>query len=278
MDIGYPLFSLAFILGLVFAAVQGMYVFSDVRVWSTKGSVWTLWNNIQKSERALGLIVVTFAAFYLVAMAQPLYASVYYHDYTPAVHALEGDGHILALQAFDGPVVTSLASFVYIFGFSFLMLFSVLLLVWTDGRRALRELAHQHALMALIALPLFVLFPVTVASLYEPSLARPLLYQNEYLYNLAASGGLHNSFPSSHTYITTGTFLVMLRQSRKYKRWTTFCGLMAIAIPFVILFLGIHWLVDILGGLAVATLAAFIIHKTRYLKWVDGLFGKDDGG
>ena len=55
---------------------------------------------------------------------------------------------------------------------------------------------------------------------------------------------------------------------RDYKRYKYVALVLAISIPIATLYLGIHWLTDVLGGEAVALISVVLAMKITGVKWI----------
>jgi membrane-associated phospholipid phosphatase len=82
----------------------------------------------------------------------------------------------------------------------------------------------------------------------------PLLFTNQPDVILLASevNEASNVFPSLHTSlsVTVGTFAVLTRE--EYPRWTPVAVPLSLSVVAATMYLGIHWLTDVVAGFALA--------------------------
>ena len=170
-----------------------------------------------------------------------------------AAHFFEGG---LTFSGWDG------ASGFVVYGYSIAYFFVLLLLVlvtgWALARRAnprpFRVFALAIAIDYVISLPFFLFFPVPERWAWPDSGAILLsdLWAPQLIEVFRPFSGLDNCFPSFHVSLTTVVVGMSFIERMRY-RWTTlWLGLLVIASTAV---LGIHWLTDIIAGLATGILA-----------------------
>jgi serine/threonine protein kinase/membrane-associated phospholipid phosphatase len=172
-----------------------------------------------------------------------------------AAHWFEGAS---AVEAYDT------ASPVVIYGYSIVYFFAILALVlatgWAlarTGREPFRVFGFAIAADYAISLPFFLFFPVPERWAWPESGAILLsdLWAPELIEVFRPISGLDNCFPSFHVSLT----VVMMALAFLYRlrlRWVAlWIGLLIILSTSV---LGIHWLTDIVAGLATGLLAVAI--------------------
>ncbi len=166
--------------------------------------------------------------------------------------AIEGP-LLAACQAWTPPALNALAVMIYVAGFPALIVAAVLVAL-AQRRRRLLELVALGFLANYVLVQLFYFFfPVSEAHSILPGV-RELMAQISP--RLAASyrpmSGLDNCFPSLHTSLTL-TMVLSLRLLGN-RRLNLVFGLFAATIVASTLYLGIHWVSDLLAGGAFAWL------------------------
>lgn len=116
-------------------------------------------------------------------------------------------------------------------------------LVCKDFKKAIRYALSGHLLQIFLISPFYLIFHLQEVwyVLGQPDgLARHLSPQ-------AAAGVTINCFPSMHTSIAFAMFLVVMREKNKLFKyvWGFFC----LSVIFSTLYLEIHWVLDVVGGL-----------------------------
>jgi membrane-associated phospholipid phosphatase len=108
-----------------------------------------------------------------------------------------------------------------------------------------------------VSLPWFLLFPVPERWAYPESNA--ILLSDQWTSTLINSirplSAINNSFPSTHVSLTVIVIIVCWLFQVRLRTTVTAMGMMVILATFV---LGIHWLADIIAGVAVGALSVGI--------------------
>ncbi|WP_445476134.1 phosphatase PAP2 family protein [Methanococcoides methylutens] len=184
-----------------------------------------------------------------------------YTNYARYMILVEGDA-VAYLQNFATPMLTYASAAIYLIGFSFLLIFTFLLLMYTQNVEVLQEYTIAFIAIYLIALPFYIYAPVPVTGFTLPNVV-PLLYD---LSPIILQGVrivdpfLDNCFPSLHAALSVMAMLIIFRT--EFTRFKIFSLATTVAIQFTILYLGIHWITDMIGGFILALISYFI--ATRY--------------
>jgi membrane-associated phospholipid phosphatase len=180
---------------------------------------------------------------------------------------LEGN-EVSHFQSLATPMLTYFSGAIYLLGFSFLMIFTFLVFLCTRNNRALKEYSIAFALIYLTAYPFYIFFPVDVTGHVLPGVV-PLLYQlNPAILRIAmiCSPRLDNCFPSLHAALSVMATLFVIFKTN-LRRYKIFAVGTTIFILFSILYLGIHWITDVIGGIILAFVSYFVatqFSKTRF--------------
>ena len=151
----------------------------------------------------------------------------------------------------------------YAYSTSYFILFPVLaiaVLVALARRREIapfRVLCLAAAIDYAISLPWFLFFPVPERWAYPESNAVLLSDQwtSALIDSIRPMSGLNNSFPSTHVSLSVILILVCWVFNVRFRTTVTALTTTVILATFV---LGIHWLADIIAGLAVGALSVGI--------------------
>lgn len=161
--------------------------------------------------------------------------------------------------------LTDLLIFVYVWGFSFIIYFTPVYLLASNDTILFKKFSVALILNYLILLPFYTLLPVSVTSASAATMLKPLLYTDELWGKLVMSmDPLNNDFPSGHISLLLTT-LIILSSSHYHRRYTHFVMWGLIFVSVAILYLGIHWIMDILGGIALAVGVVLLVGNTRLL-------------
>jgi membrane-associated phospholipid phosphatase len=173
---------------------------------------------------------------------------------TALIYGLEG-AFVAWLQAtVAAPPLTAYFSWVYVYGYAFLLSFPVVAYLAFPRTAALRRLLVAYALNYGIGLVLYTAVFAHGPRNVMPDMVTPLLFTNRPDVMLLASEVNVNTnvFPSLHTSlaVTVGTFAVLTRD--RLPRWTALAVPLAASVVVATMYLGIHWLTDVVGGVALA--------------------------
>ncbi len=195
-------------------------------------------------------------------------------DYTAAVHRFEGEFVSRLQGALASPPLTWFLGFVYVVVFPCLVITLLFVFYHLRQRRGLAMLLIGYALNYLLALPFFLWFPLREV-------------YHHYSYDLGSQGvrlllddihpvvmeayrlmsGLDNCFPSFHT--SLGVTLALLAWHTGRTRFAWLMTFLGAANALSTLYLGIHWGIDVAGGLALA-LVAYGLARFLSRRWAEG--------
>jgi len=260
------------ILALVWVGVP------EARPWSV---VWeTCRRTVRSGKRLLylaaGLSILTFNYLYLVfGLDQACTAWVVHffgsQDFTHLVHGLEGEAVATVQRTFDWLPLTWFLGFVYVVVFPSLVFVAIFVFDHLRNRRGLAMVLIGYILNYLFELPFYLLFPVREVFHYYrndlgSSSVRLLLDDIGEVIMRAyrAMSGLDNCFPSFHTSLAVTLALVCWHTGRR--RFASVVTFLAIANVFSTVYLGIHWVSDVAGGVVVG-LVSYWLARMLSRRW-----------
>jgi len=172
---------------------------------------------------------------------------------TPTIHALEGR-FVSQLQSVATPPVTTYFSFVYVFGYAFLLVFPIAIYALHDDDRPLRVALVAYSLNYLLGLVPYVLFVAYGPRNFMPELVESLLYTTWPQAQLLTGqvNANTNVFPSLHTSLAATVAFLAYRFRSAAPRWLPLAALLATSIAVSTMYLGIHWVTDVLAGIVLA--------------------------
>jgi membrane-associated phospholipid phosphatase len=194
---------------------------------------------------------------------------------TGHIYGLEGR-FVPALQSLAVPPLTAYFEVVYIHGYVFVLVFPVVAFLLHDDDQPLREHLLAYALNYGIGVTCYVaVVAYGPRNFFSPETVESLLYTNWPASQLLTSQVNTNTnvFPSLHASLSTTVALLAYRFRRVYPRWMPIAAVLAASVAVSTMYLGIHWAIDVLGGIALAvgsvTLAARADRDTLRRFWSD---------
>lgn len=181
-------------------------------------------------------------------------------DFASDISALER-GFVPSLQTLWNPFLNFFFSIMYIVIHPWMIYFPILLFILSDEERPAKATLLLFPLAYLLTIPFYLFFPATNVYIYD-GIRSPLFeifpQLTDLYYNATTP---NNTFPSLHV-----AFALLIANAARYSRnrnyryWAYFyAGSVAIAT----LYLNIHWLVDVLGGVLIAVLIS--VFTARYI-------------
>ncbi len=195
-------------------------------------------------------------------------------DKTWLLHAIEGNFTYWVQSTFRSEALTAFLNVHYIWTYVFINYFTVILFAYRDDKELANLAALNYSLIYVLAIPFYIFFNVQVTSDYIPGMDALLYHSGQSFFDFFVRvDPLDNAFPSLHTAIPFGLILVtwwtMKRRGYTLKDWEHRAYLVFLIANFVIylfsiLYLGIHWVTDIPGGMLVGLIGAVIADEFRY--------------
>ncbi len=195
-------------------------------------------------------------------------------DKTWLIHAIEGDFTFWLQTTFRNDALTAFLSVHYLWTYVFVNYFTVILFAYRDDKELANLAALNYSLIYVLAIPFYIFFNVQITSDYIPGMDSLLYYSGSSFFDFFVRvDPLDNAFPSLHTAIPFGLILTiwwtMRRRGYTLRNWEHRNYLIFLLANFAvymfsILYLGIHWVTDIPGGMLVGLIGAIIADEFRY--------------
>lgn len=183
--------------------------------------------------------------------------------FTEFVYAIEG-ATVATFQGIASTPLTLVFTAVYLVGFPFVVLFTYFKLKAHNEEEAKRY-ALAYVFLVLLAVPFFILFPVKVSSLYLTTV-EPLMYQLDpaIQHGIHSTDTLVKAFPSLHTGLSV---LAALYARKADAAYSYTIGVLAVAIVFSTLYLGVHWLTDAVFAVILVACAYYLSQRVSEPRW-----------
>jgi membrane-associated phospholipid phosphatase len=191
-------------------------------------------------------------------------------DMTAYIYAVEGDIVLWIQQTFENELLTSVLTHFYVAGYMMIIFCAFVYTCYFDDRQMADRLSLTLLLTYLLALPFYLFFNVRVTGDYIPAM-ETLGYQltPEIQTWFTRIDPFTNGMPSLHMGIPFAIWYCYARNDLdgRWKIWRYCLIGYTLLTSFTILYLGIHWVLDIIGGIVVAMLAVHISERISPSVW-----------
>ncbi|MHC3439659.1 phosphatase PAP2 family protein [Natrialbaceae archaeon A-gly3] len=181
---------------------------------------------------------------------------------TWTIYELEGQ-FIVWIQSLATPPVTAYFSFMYIYGYVFLLVFPIVAYFALADTRPLRLLFASYTFNYVLGLVCYTLVIAYGPRNVMPEFVSPLLYESypHYQHLTRQVNRNVNVFPSLHTSLAATAAILAYRTRDTYPRWTPVATVLAVSIAVSTMYLGIHWAVDVVAGVALASASVVLADR-----------------
>jgi membrane-associated phospholipid phosphatase len=180
------------------------------------------------------------------------------HDFANNIRDIEGDFVYWFSQNWI-PVLVYFFVLMYIAVYSFTLWFSPLYFLLTNNKKAIKTLAYGLLFIYIIALPFYLFLPIkNVYTYYNVSSALETVIPSveRFFYSTTTH---NNCLPSLHTAMTIlVAYSVSLTGNKKLKYFAYFT---MISVIISVIYLSIHWVLDVISGALIAIGVIFIINR-----------------
>jgi len=157
------------------------------------------------------------------------------------------------------PVLLYFFVFIYIVLYPFMLWFSIFYFLIADERKAMKTFAYSLVIIYACALPFYLFLPVTnvYTSYGTVSPLNAIIPGVEQFFYATTTN--NNCFPSLHVAMT----LVIAKtvSFTKNKRFIYLAYFCAICVICSVIYLAIHWITDVIGGILLAFLVFYLIKR-----------------
>jgi len=235
---------------------------------------WREWSRTFHEKRyylhALGYIVIIRWKEVTDKINEPI--KIETGHWTELVYSIEGDFTKWIQDAFQNDMLTDILNFHYLFIYLFLIYVTTVYFAFTGDRDMTDKVALNYLLIYALAVPYYLFFNVEVTSSWIPNMDALLYHDGWYSSFYALHDPMDNAIPSLHVAIPFGilylNYLHVKEKGMKMTEWRhwpyhLFVAINTVLFMFTILYLGIHWVVDIPLGIIIGGIGALFIHHLQ---------------
>jgi len=191
-------------------------------------------------------------------------------EMTAYIYAIEGDMSLWFQQTFENELLTTVLTHFYVAGYMMIMFSAFVYTCYFDDRHMADRISLTILMTYILALPFYLFFNVRVTGDFIPEM-QTLGYQltPEIQTWFTRIDPFTNGMPSLHIGMPFSIWYCYARNDLddRWKIWR-YCLIVYIALTsFTILYLGIHWISDIIGGIAVGMLSVHVAEKIAPRVW-----------
>jgi membrane-associated phospholipid phosphatase len=194
-------------------------------------------------------------------------------DFTSLIWQFEGSGAAI-FQRWMWMPLTWYMAWAYVIAFPALVPWTMAVFDWLGETRRNISVLIAYVMNYLLVLPFYTFFPVRESHVfYKADLNSQLIRLGlddchpAIMTILRPMSGIDNCFPSFHTSLSVTMALFAWRSGRKAFALTM--GIVSVSIILSTLYLGIHWLFDVAGGILLGCTAYWIGEwgSKRFMRW-----------
>ena len=219
---------------------------------------------------AMGYIVIIRWKSITDKLNEPMKART--GHWTDWVYGLEGEFAKWVQDAFRNDALTEFLNFHYLFVYLFLIYVTTVYFAFSGDRDMTDKVTLNYLLIYALAVPYYLFFNVEVTSSWIPGMDALLYHDGWYTAFYALHDPLDNAVPSLHVAIPFGILMLNYLHVREqggtlraWRHWPyhLFVLVNTVLFIFTILYLGIHWFVDIPLGILIGSIGALFIHHLQ---------------
>lgn len=167
---------------------------------------------------------------------------------------------VVFLQSLETELLSSFFVFIYLYGYVFLLVFPILAYFSLKRMDTLSSLILAFTANYAIGLICYIFFiaygPRNILAIDVTPLLYEVYPQSRLLTNEVNQNT--NVFPSLHTSLSVTVFILAWWTRDEYPLWVPISGFLALSVVISTMYLGIHWFSDVLAGIVLAVISAYI--------------------
>ena len=191
-------------------------------------------------------------------------------DMTPYIYAIEGDLVVWVQETFRADWLDSVMTHFYISGFMFITYSSIFYVAYFDDRWMADRIALCIAWVYILAVPFYLFFNVRVTGFYIEDMDAIAYTLNPEIETwFRRIDPFTNCMPSLHIAVPFSIWLTFRKHDHdgRWKRFQNMTLIYILLTAFSIVYLGIHWFSDIIGGMMIGALTVRMVDKSNTAVW-----------
>lgn len=220
-------------------------------------------SRLRTSAPAIAVLLVVLVINRIMRQAGSAISDVIAVNMTGTFYRIEGE-FVLLFQSIASPELNAYFSFIYIYGYAFMLIFPVIAYFALSDTRTFRRLLVAYSLNYLIGLSLYLLITAYGPRNVMPGdLATTMLYNTDpqYQYLTRQVNRNTNVFPSLHTSLSATIALFAYETRSSYPKWLPVAVVLAVSVAISTMYLGIHWGIDVAAGLVLAAVCVTLSYR-----------------
>ena len=191
-------------------------------------------------------------------------------DMTPFIYAIEGDLVLWVQQTFASSVLDFMLTHFYVAGYMFVVFSGFVYALYFDDRHMADRVSLSMFFTYILAIPFYLFFNVRVTGDHIPEMATIAYTLTPEIETwFIQIDPFTNGMPSLHIGLPFAIWYTYARHDDdgRWLKFRTFLAAYTAATAFTILYLGIHWIVDIIGGVLIGMLAVWLAERSQAWVW-----------
>ena len=198
-------------------------------------------------------------------------------EITHIIVRIEGDTVARFQEVIGGDTILFYFSFMYVYGYVFLLVFPLVAYFFLDDLSVFKGLTVAYTLNYAIGFILYTLFVAFGPRNIIPELIGQSMHTFYPQLQLLSSAvnEYTNVFPSLHTSLSATVMLFAWYTRDLYDRWMPIAMFIGASIIVSTMYLAIHWIVDVMAGIALASVTYWIAVSAIENGWFESeTFGR----
>jgi len=191
-------------------------------------------------------------------------------DMTFLVYAIEGDAVLWVQEALRNDLLDVAMTHFYVMGFMTATFSSFIFTIYFDDRHMADRVSLSMFWVYILAIPFYLFLNVKVTGNYIEGMETIAYDLTPEIHNwFNRIDPFTNGMPSLHIGLPFAIWLTMHRwdEDGRWKKFRAFLVSFILLTSIAIVYLGIHWFVDIIGGMVVGIMAVNLTSRTHKPIW-----------